>query len=120
MKTDTIAAIATALSESGIGIIRGSGEEAISIVNKIFVAKKKDFSLENADTHTIHYGHIYDKDKMIDEVLVSVMKNPRSYTGEDVVEINCHGGILLMQKMLELVIKEGRKPKRQREALLYT
>ena len=107
MKTDTIAAIATALSESGIGIIRVSGEEAISIVNKIFVAKKKDFSLENADTHTIHYGHIYDKDKMIDEVLVSVMKNPRSYTGEDVVEINCHGGILLMQKMLELVIKEG-------------
>ena len=107
MKTDTIAAIATALSESGIGIIRVSGEEAISIVNKIFVAKKKDFSLENANTHTIHYGHIYDNNKVIDEVLVSVMKNPRSYTGEDVVEINCHGGILLMQKMLELVIKEG-------------
>jgi len=107
MKTDTIAAIATALSESGIGIIRVSGEEAISIVNKIFVAKKKDFSLKNADTHTIHYGHIYDNNKMIDEVLVSVMKNPKSYTGEDVVEINCHGGILLMQKMLELVIKEG-------------
>ena len=105
MKTDTIAAIATALSESGIGIIRVSGEEAISIVNKIFVSKKKDFSLINADTHTIHYGHIYDKDKMIDEVLVSVMKNPKSYTGEDVVEINCHGGVLLKQKMPAVVLR---------------
>ena len=127
MNKETIAAIATALSESGIGIIRVSGDDSIDIVNRIFVSKKKDFQLTDAKSHTIHYGHIVDnresKDKKIDrkeidykeinnikvldEVLVSVMKGPRSYTGEDVVEINCHGGVFIMQKILELVICNG-------------
>ena len=107
MNKETIAAIATSLSESGIGIIRVSGDEATKIVNHIFVSKKKDFQLIDAKTHTIHYGHIVDGEKVLDEVLVSVMKGPRSYTGEDVVEINCHGGVFIMQKMLELVIRNG-------------
>ena len=107
MNKETIAAIATSLSESGIGIIRVSGDEAVEIVNHIFVSKKKEFRLLDAKTHTIHYGHIVDGEKVLDEVLVSVMKGPKSYTGENVVEINCHGGVFIMQKMLELVIRNG-------------
>ena len=107
MNKETIAAIATALSESGIGIIRVSGDDAIDIVNRIFVSKKKNFQLTDAKSHTIHYGNIVDGKKVLDEVLVSVMKGPKSYTGEDVVEINCHGGVFIMQKILELVICNG-------------
>lgn len=117
--TDTIAAIATALSDSGIGIIRVSGDEAISIVDKISILGKGKMSLTDADSHTIHYGHIVDifSDKedvcgkeyapIIDEVMISVMKGPRSYTAEDTVEINCHGGVLILQKVLEAVLKSG-------------
>lgn len=123
MKTDTIAAIATAFSESGIGIIRISGEDALKITDKIFFCKKdfdewsskknrkeieaKKFSLESVKTYTLHYGFIVDGDSVIDEVLVSVMKAPKSYTAEDVAEINCHGGILILQKVMELLIKNG-------------
>ena len=113
MRTDTIAAIATALSESGIGIIRISGDEAIPIADKIFRTKSGKSILKNVESHTIHYGFIVDKvnitDKfnILDEVMVSVMKAPRSYTSEDTVEINCHGGVLMMQKILELVLKNG-------------
>ena len=87
MKTDTIAAIATAVSQSGISIIRISGEDAISIVEHLFVSKKK-VRLSEVKSHTIHYGIIWEKDKPVDEVMVSVMKAPHSYTREDVVEIN--------------------------------
>lgn len=126
MKTDTIAAIATAFSESGIGIIRISGDDAFQIADRIFLNKKdfdkwnrqrninaekvgfhKDFFLVNAKTYTLHYGYIMDHEKVIDEVLVSVMRAPKSYTAENVVEINCHGGILILQKIMELVIKNG-------------
>ena len=86
---DTIVGISTALGVGAISIIRVSGSEAINIVNLVF----KEKNLNNVDTHTIHYGHIFDGDDVIDEVLVSVMKKPKSYTTEDVVEINCHGGI---------------------------
>lgn len=104
---DTIAAIATASGNSGIGIIRVSGDEAIEIVDKIFKSVNSDKKLVNVKSHTINYGHIVDNDKVIDEVLVSVMNGPHSYTGEDVVEINCHGGMIVIRKILEIVIKNG-------------
>lgn len=107
MNTDTIAAIATAMSNSGIGIIRVSGNESIEIVDHIFKNSKKENSLKRYKSHTIHYGFIYDKDKILDEVIVSVFKSPHSFTTEDTVEINCHGGILVLQKILELLIKNG-------------
>lgn len=108
MKSDTIAAIATPLSDSGIGIIRVSGDEAISIVNKISILGKGKHTLLDVLTHTIHYGHILDEnDNVLDEVMISVMRAPRSYTMEDTVEINCHGGVLMVQKVLEAVLKAG-------------
>jgi len=107
MKTDTIAAIATALSSSGIGIVRVSGDESISVVNKIFKNNKNCSCLEEAKSHTIHYGFIYDGNELIDEVLVMIMKGPKSYTAEDTVEINCHGGVHVVKKVLETVIKNG-------------
>lgn len=108
MKTDTIAAIATAMSDSGIGIIRVSGDEAVEIVNKIYQNVHYEKILKKYKSHTIHYGFITEEDgTIIDEVMVSVMKGPRSYTMEDTVEINCHGGILMMQKILSIVMKAG-------------
>lgn len=104
---DTIAAIATASGNSGIGIIRVSGDEAIEIVDKIFKSVNSDKKLVNVKSHTINYGHIVDNDIVIDEVLVSVMNGPHSYTGEDVVEINCHGGMIVIRKILEIVLKNG-------------
>ena len=109
MSTDTIAAIATALSDSGIGIIRISGPEAVEIADKIYMSKSGKKHLKDVDSHTIHYGFIVDKDKeaVLDEVMVSVMKAPKSYTAEDTVEINCHGGVLMMQRILEAVLNAG-------------
>ena len=132
MITDTIAAISTALSDSGIGIIRVSGPEALSSVNRIFVNAKYERKLLGYKTHTIHYGYIVDYDyickyddlhgnidfsegklsedvrnHILDEVMVSVMKGPHSFTKEDVVEINCHGGVMMVKKILENVIKTG-------------
>lgn len=103
--TDTIAAIATALGESAIGIVRLSGDESVEIANRVF----KGRNLEKVDSHTIHYGHIIDPktDKVIDEVMVTVMKAPRSYTTEDSVEINSHGGIMAIQRVLEVVLDNG-------------
>lgn len=108
MKTDTIAAIATAMSDSGIGIIRVSGNEAVEIVNKIYQNVSHENILKKYKSHTIHYGFIVEEDgTVLDEVMISVMKAPRSYTMEDTVEINCHGGVLMMQKILSLVMKAG-------------
>lgn len=110
MEMDTIAAIATGLSDSGIGIIRISGERAIEVGNRVFCTPKGKRILENAESHRIFYGYIVgdsgDLD-VLDEVMVSVMKAPRSFTAEDTVEINCHGGVLVMQKILELVCRSG-------------
>ena len=107
-KTDTIAAIATAVSDSGIGIIRVSGDDAIVIVDKIYRNSKNEKVLAKYDSHTMHYGFIVEENgTIVDEVMVSVMKAPRSYTAEDTVEINCHGGVLMMRKILELVVKAG-------------
>ena len=104
LKNDTIAAIATPLSESAIGIIRVCGDMAIDIVDKIYKGKKK---LRELNTHTVNYGNIVVEEEFIDEVLVILMKGPSTYTGEDTVEINCHGGILITQRILEEVIKAG-------------
>ena len=99
---DTIAAISTALGVGAISIIRVSGPEAIKIVNKIF-----DKNIKDAKTHTIHYGHIIDKNQIIDEVLISIMLAPKTFTKENVVEINCHGGIITTNKVLELLLLNG-------------
>lgn len=109
MKTDTIAAIATAMSNSGIGIVRLSGEEAVSIIDKIFVMANHK-KLADMQTHTIHYGHIKDGDEIIDEVMVLLMKGPKSYTREDTVEIDCHGGVYVVKRVLETVLKNGARP----------
>ena len=100
---DTIAAISTTLGVGAISIIRVSGSDAIKIVNSIF--KGKD--LKKVESHTISYGHIKDGDNLLDEVLVSVMKSPKTFTTEDIVEINCHGGIATTNKVLEAVLKNG-------------
>ncbi len=92
------------MNSSGIGIIRVSGEESINIVDSIFRGKNK---LLNFDSHTIQYGHIYDNSSVIDEVLIMIMKAPRSYTTEDVIEIDCHGGILVLKKILSLLVEKG-------------
>lgn len=110
MTGDTIAAIATALTASGIGIIRISGEEALEIAGKVYRSKNGKNDIRKSESHRIHYGFIYDGEEMIDEVLVMVMKGPRSYTEEDTVEIDCHGGILAMRKVLEAVIHAGARP----------
>lgn len=108
MKTDTIAAVATAMSDSGIGIIRVSGDEAVKIVAKIYENVRHEKILDQYDSHTIHYGFIVDEDgSFVDEVMVSIMKSPKSYTTEDTVEINCHGGIFMMKKILMTVVKAG-------------
>ena len=107
MKTDTIAAIATAVSDSGIGIIRLSGEDAISIADRVYRSKNRIKKLSEVESHTIHYGYIYDGEEMIDEVMVAVMKAPNTYTREHIVEIDCHGGILVMNRILEVVLKNG-------------
>ena len=108
MKTDTIAAISTAVTDSGIGIIRVSGDDAISIVHSVFVNKKNEKCLNSYKSHTIHYGFIIDEDEtIIDEVMVSVMKAPYSYTTEDTVEINCHGGVFMMRKIMDIVLSAG-------------
>lgn len=104
---DTIAAISTGLSNSGISIIRVSGPETFKIMDQIFLAKNAKKNLSGQKTHTIHYGFIRDGEEIIDEVLVSVMRAPHTYTAEDVAEINCHGGSLVTKKVLHTVLKQG-------------
>lgn len=101
---NTIAAISTPIGQGGIGIIRISGEKALEIIQKIFKYKTKNGEIKS---YSIRYGHIYDEDELIDEVLVSYFKAPNSYTGEDVCEINCHGGNLVVRRILEVVLKNG-------------
>ena len=109
-REDTIAAIATPGSGSGIGVIRISGENAIEVADKIFQPKNRNKRLPEQPTYTIHYGNIVDGDKLLDEVIVLLMRGPHSYTAEDTVEIDCHGGTFVMRKILELVIRNGARP----------
>ena len=110
MNSDTIAAIATAMSPSGIGIIRISGDEALAVIDRIYCSKNSNKKLSECKSHTIHYGYIYDYNELIDEVMVLIMKAPNSYTREDTVEIDCHGGVYVMKRILETVIKYGARP----------
>ena len=107
MDMDTIAAVSTGMTHSGIGKIRISGSDAVGIADRIYRSPSGKKRLTDVPSHTIHYGYIYDQEQMIDEVLVLVMKAPKTYTTEDVVEIDCHGGIVVMGKILETVIKNG-------------
>ena len=106
MKT-TIAAISTAVSASGIGIVRISGPESMEVIERIYRSKGGKKKIKEVASHTIHYGYIYDQDQLIDEVLVMIMKAPKTFTGEDTVEINCHGGVFAMKRVLETVLKNG-------------
>lgn len=110
MITDTITAIASAMSPSGIGIIRISGPESMDVIERIYKSKNGKKKIKEVSSHTIHYGFIMDGETVIDEVLVMIMKSPHTYTGEDTVEIDCHGGVLAMRKVLETVIKYGARP----------
>lgn len=105
--SDTIAAIATGMTNSGIGIIRISGSESFAVAERIFLPANKNIKIKDAESHTIHYGFIKDGEETVDEAMVSVMKSPRSFTTEDTVEINCHGGMLVMNRILQLVITNG-------------
>ena len=103
----TIAAISTAMSASGIGIVRISGDEAMEVISRIYRSKNGNKDIKKVKSHTIHYGFIYDGEEVVDEVLVMIMKGPHTYTGEDTVEIDCHGGVYAMKRVLETVLKNG-------------
>lgn len=105
----TIAAISTAMSASGIGIVRISGEDAMEVISRIYRSKGGKKRIKEVPSHTIHYGYIYDGEELIDEVLVMIMRAPRTFTGEDTVEIDCHGGVFSMKRVLETVLKNGAK-----------
>lgn len=110
METDTIAAIATAMTNSGIGIIRISGGNAIGTADRIIRLKEKNKKISECPTHTLHYGFVEDCGKIVDEVIVLLMRAPKSYTREDTVEIDCHGGILVMNRILDLLFRNGARP----------
>ena len=107
---DTIAAVATAMAPSGIGIVRISGPEAVAVADRLYRGKKKEKRLENMKSHTIHYGWIVEQEQVLDEVLVMLMREPHSYTGEDVVELSCHGGSAVARRLLEACLKAGAAP----------
>lgn len=110
MKNDTIAAVSTAVSEAGIGIIRISGKDAFAVADRIYRSKQGKKRLSDLPSHTIQYGYIYDREEVVDEVLVMLMRAPRSFTAEDTVEINCHGGVYAVKRVLETVLKNGARP----------
>lgn len=109
METDTIAAISTGMSNSGIGIVRISGQDAFAVADRVFLSKSGK-KLVDMPSHTIHYGFVTDNKEVIDEVLVMLMRAPKSFTAEDTVEINCHGGVYAMKRILETVLKSGARP----------
>ena len=104
---DTIAAIATGMTNAGIGIVRISGDDAFLVIDRIYRAKSSDKKLSEMQSHTVHYGYIYDGDDIVDEVMVLILKAPNTYTRENTVEIDCHGGYFVTMKVLETVLKNG-------------
>lgn len=105
MEFDTIAAISTPMGEGAIAIVRLSGDEAVDIANRVFKGK----NLKEVDSHTIHYGHIVDPDtnQVVEEVMLTLMRGPKTFTREDVIEINCHGGLVSVNRVLQLVLTNG-------------
>lgn len=114
LQQDTIAALVTAVGESSVGIIRISGPEAVNIAGKLYKGKS---NLHTAESHTIHYGYVYDEanDKKIDEALFLLMLGPRSFTGEDIVEVQCHGGMVVLKQTLQLILSLGARMAEQGE-----
>ena len=108
--SDTIAAISTGMTNSGIGIIRISGSEAFDVADRIFQSCKGTKKVSEMKSHTVHYGKIVSKGTVIDEVLLTVMKAPNTYTKENIVEINCHGGVVVVNKIMEIVLENGARP----------
>ena len=108
--SDTIAAISTGMTNSGIGIIRISGSEAFDVADRIFQPCKGTKKVSEMKSHTVHYGKIVSKGTVIDEVLLTVMKAPNTYTKENIVEINCHGGVVVVNKIMEIVLENGARP----------
>ncbi|MGD0711467.1 MAG: tRNA uridine-5-carboxymethylaminomethyl(34) synthesis GTPase MnmE, partial [Bacteroidales bacterium] len=107
-QNDTICAMSTPFGSGAISVIRLSGNEAITICNKVFIPNNKNTDLKNVSSHTSHFGKIISEDKaLLDEVIVSVFKNPHSYTGEDIVEISCHGSVYIQEQLLQLLIRNG-------------
>ncbi|NNC49232.1 MAG: tRNA uridine-5-carboxymethylaminomethyl(34) synthesis GTPase MnmE, partial [Flaviramulus sp.] len=104
---DTIVALATPSGAGAIAVIRLSGKDAIAIADSCFISVKSNKALKNQKTHTIHLAHLMDDERTIDEVLVSVFKNPNSYTGEDVVEISCHGSNYIQQEIIQIFLRKG-------------
>ncbi len=110
VENDTIAAIAAGMGNSGIGIIRISGKDAFSVADRVFYPRKKGKLLSRQETYTIHYGNIVDGEEILDEAIVLLMRGPHSYTAEDTVEIDCHGGAYVTQRILDLIIQNGARP----------
>lgn len=110
MTGDTIAAIATGMTNSGIGIVRISGDEAFDIIDRIYKSKTGKKKISEMESHTVHYGYIMDGNQLIDEVMVLILRAPNTYTRENTIEIDCHGGVLVVQKILETVVKYGARP----------
>jgi len=104
---DTIAAIATGMTNAGIGIVRISGDDAFEVIDRIYRAKSSDKKLSKVQSHTVHYGYIYDGEEIVDEVMVLILKAPNTYTRENTIEIDCHGGHFVTMKVLETVLKNG-------------
>ena len=110
MATETLAAIATGMTNAGIGIVRISGEESFPIIDQIYRSRNGRTKLSESPSHTVHYGYICDGEKVIDEVMILILKAPNTYTMEDTVEIDCHGGALVLKRVLETVLKYGARP----------
>ena len=110
MQSDTIAAISTGMTNAGIGKVRLSGDDAVTIVDRIYRSPGGRKRLSDVSTHTIHYGYIVDQGETVDEVLVMLMRGPKSFTAEDTVEVNCHGGVYAMKRVLDVVLKNGARP----------
>ena len=114
--SDTIAAIATPLGNAGIGIIRISGKDAIRIADKVIRSRSgKSLDLFSVHSHTVHYGYLMDGEDVIDEVLCTIYRKPRSYSAEDTVEINCHGGMFVLNRVLSIILSNGARPAREGE-----
>ncbi len=110
MNHDTIAAISTGMTPSGIGIIRISGPDAFLVADRLYQSKNKKKKISEQLSHTVHYGYIVENGEILDEVLVSIFRAPHSFTAEDTVEVNCHGGVYALRRILEAVFNQGARP----------